>query len=138
MAAAYAKALAVLILLGTGLSGCATGTPAAQDTVRSTTLNVLVNSVTATLSPYNPRLTDKGIPAAHIDFTVSGLLLSSTPSPFHCTIGVFRSGRQVGMTSVATGAPPGYTTSSQSVMVAVTGGSFAARPSDAHISCRLS
>lgn len=101
------------------------------------TLSVLVNSVTATLLPYNPQLSNQGVPAERIAFTVSGLLPSSAPSPLRCTIEVFHSGRQVEMTSVAAGAPPGFTTSSQSVGVAVAGGGFAGMPSDAHISCRV-
>lgn len=118
------------------------GTPSTSDgsgpaTTNSTNLSVQVTSVTATLLPYNPQLSNQGIPAEHIEFTVGGLPPSAAPSSFRCNIEVFHSGRQVGMTSVGTGAPPEYTTSSQSVGVAVTGGSFAGRPSDAHISCRV-
>jgi hypothetical protein len=112
-----------------GGSGPATANP--------TNLRVQVTSVTATLLPFNPQLSNRGIPAEHIDFTVSGLPPTSAPSSFRCDIEVFHSGRQVGMTSFGTGAPPDYITSSQSVGVAVTGGSFAGRPSDAHISCRV-
>lgn len=112
-----------------GGSGRATTNPA--------DLSVQVTSVTATLLPYNPQVSNRGIPAEHIDFTVSGIPASSAPSSFRCNIEVFHSGRQVARTSLGTGAPPEYTNSNQSVGVAVTGGGFAGRPSDAHISCRV-
>ena len=96
-----------------------------------------VTSVTATLLPYNPQLSNHGIPAEQVNFTVSHIPVSSVPASFHCTIEVFHSGRQVGATTVGTGAPLGYSTSSQSLGVEVKGDNFAGKPSDAHVVCHV-
>jgi len=55
-------------------------------------------------------------------------LTSIGASFFHCVIEVFHSGRQVGATTVGTGAPLGYSTSSPSLGVEVKGDNFAGVP----------
>ena len=97
------------------------------------TLKVRVTSVTGTLEPYNPQISNHGIPAELVNFTVSGLPTSSATSYLHCEIRVLRSGRQVGATSVVSGA-----SSSQSVSVEVNGDTFPGQPSDAHVVCHRS
>ena len=112
-----------------GCSGTSAVTPSSQPR----TLVVRVNSVSATLEPYNPQISHHGIPAEQVSFTVSGLPESSTGSYLHCTVAIFHSGRQVGSTSVVTGA-----TSMQSVSVEVIGDNFAGKPSDAQVVCHAS
>ena len=92
-----------------------------------------VTSVTATLEPYNPQISNHGIPAEEVNFSVSGLPTSSTGSYLHCNVGIFHLGRQVGATSVVTGA-----TATQSVGVEISGNNFAGKPADAHVECRTS
>jgi hypothetical protein len=134
--------LAGLLVAGALSLGCnslPSATPgSAPSPAAAGALGVLVTSVRATLLPYNPALSTHGIPAEQVNFKVSRIPVSSATSSFRCDIEVFRSGRQVGATAVSTGAPSGYSTSSQSVSVEVTGSNFAGQASDAHVVCRVS
>ncbi len=93
-------------------------------------LGVQVTSVTPTLEPYNPQLADQGIPAEQVDFAIRP---GPGGSPVSCTIGVFRSGREVGSTTMV-----GPGSSSQSIDVAVRGANFDGSPSDARVRCHRS
>gem|GEM_PF-4686926 len=98
-----------------------------------------VTSVTATLEPYNPQISNGGIPAEQVNFTVSAASGSFVSGSFSCTIEVLRSGRQVGATTVGFG-PPGSSSSSlqESVPVeGIKGDNFAGKPSDAHVVCHV-
>jgi hypothetical protein len=116
------SALGGIVVLGCGADPQAT--PA--------TLGARVTSVTPTLEPYNPELSNHGIPAERVNFTLDGLPSPSTGLYLHCTVQVFHAGRQVGATSVVTGAA-----ATQSVSVAVNGDNFSGKPSDAHIVCNV-
>jgi hypothetical protein len=125
--------------LALGCSSAPSSTPRSAHSPRTPgALRAQVTSVTATLLPYNPELSSHGIPAEQVNFTVSEIAVSSAPSSFRCNIEVFHSGRQVGATSVSTGAPSGYSISSQSVSVEVNGDNFAGKYSDAHVNCQVS
>lgn len=119
----------ILVAGGVATFGCGS-TPTIPTSGK---LGVQVTSVAATLEPYNPQISNHGIPAEQVNFTVSGLPKSSATSYFHCSVRVFHSGRQVGATSVVSGASP-----RQSVSVEVRGRNFAGKPSDAHVRCHLS
>ena len=130
--------LAVLLVGGALSLGCSS-TPAAKLTVTRPpdgNLKVHVTSVTGTLEPYNPQLTNHGIPAEQVDFTVNRGPGTTVPESFSCNIEVFHLGRNVGSTTVSIGAPPGYPSSSQSVSVEVRGQNYSGSPSDAHVACR--
>jgi hypothetical protein len=106
-------------------------TPATTTAPRS--LSVQVTSVKVMLEPYDPHYTNQAIPAAAVNFTVSGLPTALTaPSHLRCEIKVFNSGRQVGTMSWVTPA-----NSSQAVLVQVNEDDFVGRPSDAHVVCRV-
>jgi hypothetical protein len=111
-------------IIGLGCGATPTATPA--------TLGVQVSSVTPTLEAYNPQLASHGIPAEQVHFTVDGLPTPTTGLYLHCSIQVFHAGKQVGATSVVTGAA-----ASQSVSVQVTGDNFTGKPSDAHVICSV-
>ena len=116
-----------LIALGCGATPVAT--PATPSSTPGT-LGVHVTSVTATLEPYNPQISNHGISAEQVIFTVGGLPTLPTSSYLHCSIEVFHSGRQVGATSIVAAV------ANQSVIVGVNGATFAGKPSDAHVVCR--
>jgi len=122
----------VLVVGGATALGCS-ATPAALPSSAPGTLRVEVTSVTPILEPYNPQISHHGLPAEQVNFILTGVPMSSSPSHIHCDIGVFHSGRRVGSTSVVAGA-----TTSQSVSVEVDGNNFAGKPSDAHVVCRRS
>lgn len=92
-----------------------------------------VTSVKATLEPYNPQLGNQGIPAEEVSFTVNSVAGSSS-----CRIEVVRSGRIVGSTTITIRPPSGESGSvTTSVPVErMKGGTFAGRPSNAHVVCR--
>jgi hypothetical protein len=111
-------------IIGLGCGAAPTATPP--------TLGVQVTSVTPTLEPNNPQLSNHGVPAEQVRFTVDGLPTPSTGLYLHCRLEIFHSGRQVGATSVVTAAA-----ASQSVNVEVSGDNFAGAPSDAHVECSV-
>jgi hypothetical protein len=119
----------VSVVSGVIALGCS-ATPAASPRSISGPLKVQVTSVTPTLEPYNPQLSNHGVPAEQVNFTVSGLPTSSTHPYLHCHVAVSHSGRQVGVTSMVAGA-----TASQSGSVEVTGNNFDGQPSNAHVAC---
>jgi len=94
---------------------------------------VQVTSVSATLEPYNPQLANQGIAAEQVNFTVS-----SVTGNFSCQIDVLRSGRIVGSTTATMGPPSaGSTSVTESIPVeGIRGGTFAGKPSNAHVACR--
>lgn len=96
-------------------------------------LPVHVDSVTATLEPYNPQLATHGIAAEQVDFTVSRV-----SGNFSCTIDILRSGRKVAGETARIGAPlSGSTSVTESIPVeGVLGGTFAGRPENADVVCR--
>lgn len=51
-----------------------------------------MTSVTATLEPYIPQISDQGIPAEQVNFTVRGLPTPSKDLYLHCDIAVRHSG----------------------------------------------
>lgn len=92
-----------------------------------------MNSVTATLTPYNPELASAGLPAEQVDFAVG-------PSPstsIACKIEVWRSGKLVGSISIGASVPLRHT-SSLSVPVSITESTFAGKRSNAHVTCHNS
>ena len=119
----------VSVVGGVVAFGCSR-TPAVTPSSQPRTLVAHVDSVSATLEPYNPQISNHGIPSEQVSFTVSGLPESSTGSYLHCTVALSHSGRQVGSTSVVTGATP-----MQLVSVEVTGDNIAGKPSDAQVVC---
>ena len=94
-------------------------------------LVVKVTEVRATLEPYNPALSDHGIGAEQVAFTVRGA------TTFSCRIIVRRDGRVVGATTVGFG-PPSQVSSvlNESVPVDITGATFAGTTSSATVTCR--
>lgn len=98
-------------------------------------LSVEVISLTPTLEPYNPQFSNHGIPAEHVKYIVSAVHGSDVPKSFHCSVVVFRSGRQVGATTMVTGAPEGYPQHEDTVDVQVEGDNFRGKPSDVHMAC---
>jgi len=117
------------VVSGVVALGCS-ATPSATPRLGPGSLAAHVTSVTATLEPYNPQISNHGIPAEQVNFTVSGLPTPSEHLYLHCNIAVFHSGRQVGATSMVATA-----VASQSVSVEVNGDSFDGIPSDAHVVC---
>ena len=94
-----------------------------------------VTSVTATLTPYNPQISNSGIPAEQVSFTVGGHPSGS----FVCDIRVLRAGKVVGTTQVGVGAPSGHPSSVQEgVAVSISGSTFPGTPADAQVACHLS
>ncbi len=138
----------VSVVTGVIALGCSSATPAASSRSTPGSLKVNVTSVTPTLEPYNPQLSNHGIPAEQVNFTVIGLPTPPTDTYLHCHVAVSHSGQQVGTTSMVAGVsatppPPPllgpYETrggkSRQSVSVEVTGDNFEGQPSDAHVAC---
>lgn len=104
-----------------------------------------VTSVNATLDPYNPMVTNQGIPAEQVDFN----LLGNVPPnrSVSCQVSVLRFGHLVGTTTITGGTAlvnpqtnmgplPGGGSMGVSVEN-IKGGTFNGKPSDAHVVCRL-
>lgn len=96
-------------------------------------LPVTVNSVIGTYEPYDPMLTNEGIPAEEVDFTVGG----SPSGELVCLVVVFDdSGQRVGSTIMTTGAQTGSSDSvNVSVAVDITGDIFNGTPANAVVHC---
>ena len=92
-----------------------------------------VDSVSPTLEPYNPQLTNQGIPAEQVNFVVS-----SVTGLFSCTIKVLRSGHIVGTTVAGFGEPTGPSRSvTESVAVeGIKGPTFSGNGSSARVTCQ--
>jgi hypothetical protein len=92
---------------------------------------VRVTGVRATLEPYNPALTDHGLPAEQVTFSVRGA------TTFSCRVAVHHDGHVVGTTTVGFG-PPSHRSSVQneSVPVGITGATFAGTTSSATVTCQ--
>jgi hypothetical protein len=120
--------LPISVVSGALALGCSITPSAAPRS--SGSVQVHVTSVRAILEPYNPQISNHGIPAEQINFTVGGLPTPSNHLFLHCNIAVFHSDRQVGATSLTAGAA-----TSLSVGVQVNGDNFEGIPSDAHIVC---
>jgi hypothetical protein len=132
-------AVAASLVAGTSLTACGStpGAAPGTSTLPPTPGELVthVTSVTATLEPYNPQLTDQGVPAEQVNFIVT-----SVSGPFSCRVDVRRWGRIVG-TTVATMGPPSGTSGSATESVPVEGikgGTFAGNSSNALVVCRLS
>ena len=92
-------------------------------------LATTVTSVTGTYGPYNPSLTDEGVPTEVVDFSVSGY----TGATLVCLVEVFDgSGQMVGNTVATLNQG---SASAESIPVDVTGAIFDGGPSDAVVRC---
>lgn len=98
-----------------------------------TVLPVTVNSVIGTYEPYNPALTNEGIPAEEVDFTVGG----SPSGALVCLVEVLtNSGQMVGSTVITTGPQTGNSASvEESVPVDISGDIFNGSASNAIVRC---
>jgi hypothetical protein len=117
-----------------GWSAPAGATPKGQHS-HATAKNrvVKVISVSATLEPYNPQITNHGIEAEQVRFVVR-----SADLPLTCGIVIRRSGRVVGSTLAGIGpttVTAGVVTESIPVD-GLKGGSFAGSPANARVRCQ--
>lgn len=123
----HARVMLLGLVSLAGIAAC--GQPTASS---SGSLPVSVTVVTGTFTPYNPRLSQEGVPAEEVDFTVGGAPLGS----FVCNIEVQHAGHEVGHTSLAASPPTGHPrTVHESVAVAISGATFTGTPADAQITC---
>ena len=85
-------AVAASLVAGTSLTACGStpGAAPGTSTLPPTPGELVthVTSVNATLEPYNPQLTDQGVPAEQVNFIVT-----SVSGPFSCRVDVRRWGR---------------------------------------------
>jgi hypothetical protein len=124
--------LAAAVLAAAGCSAASpTHTSTSSSPAHSGDLAVRVTGVSAILEPYNPQLSDHGIPAEQVRFSVDAT------TRFSCRIVVRHHGHVVGTTTWSFGPPP---TSSnprlESVPVDITGATFAGTSSNAQVTCR--
>ena len=90
-----------------------------------------MTAVNATLEPYNPAVTDHGLPAERVRFTVE-----TVTGGFTCRLAVRRGDRIVGATTAGFGLAPRHSGPvRESVSVAVTGTTFSGSPRDAAVTC---
>jgi hypothetical protein len=129
--------LVASLVVGTLFTGCSSTPPASKEgspaPASSEDLPVKVTSLSPALEPYNPQISNQGVSAEQVHFTVS-----SVSRDFSCGINVLRSGRIVGKTQVGFSPPAGASRSlKESVPVqGITGPSFTGSSSNAKVTCR--